>query len=80
MAKSKIVAANKKIEKCVVGVYKKIEKGVVSGFNKMSDKFVDNYLTRKGESVEEAKKRLSTEQKVREEKIKQHRQEMIKKK
>lgn len=74
MAKSKIVAANKKIEKCVVGVYKKIEKGVV-GFNKISDKFVDNYLTKEGESVEEAKKRLSTEQKAREEKIKQEMEE-----
>lgn len=75
MAKSKLVAANKKIEKAVVGGYKKIEdgvvggykkieNGVVGGFNKMTDKFVDNYLTADGESVEEAKKRLSAEQKA----------------
>jgi hypothetical protein len=81
MAKSKLVAANKKIEEVVisgykkiedgvVGGYKKIENGVVGGFNKMTDKFVDNYLTTDGESVEDAKKRLSAEQKAREEKSK----------
>nr|WP_314464290.1 hypothetical protein [uncultured Clostridium sp.] len=81
MAKSKLVAANKKIEKGVVGGYKKIEKGVVSGFNKISDIFVDNYLTQEGESVEEAKKRLAHEQSVTDEKnkrkieeIRQHQQ------
>ncbi len=67
MAKSKLVAANKKIEEKVVGGYKRIEEGVVGGFNKISDKFVDNYLTRDGESVEEAKERLKAEQKEREE-------------
>lgn len=78
MAKSKLVKVNKKIEEGVVGGYKKIEEGVVggykkiengvvSGFNKMSDKFVNNYLTEDGESVEEAKERLVAEQKVREE-------------
>jgi len=81
MAKSKLVEANKKIEEAVlggykkieegvVGGYKKIENGVVGGFNEMTDKFVDNYLTKDGESVEDAKKRLSVEQKTREEKIK----------
>ena len=81
MAKSKLVAANKKIEEAVVGGYKKIEdgvvggykkieNGVVGGFNKMTDKFVDNYLTTEGESVEEAKKRISVDQKAREEKSK----------
>lgn len=61
MAKSKLVAANKKIEKAVVGSYKKIENGVVGGFNKIADGFVDNYLTKDGESVEEARKRLAEE-------------------
>lgn len=86
MAKSKLVAANKKVEEVVVGGYKKIEEGVVGGykkiensvtggFNKMSDKFVDNYLTKDGESVEEAKERLSAEQKVREEKGKKEMEE-----
>ena len=69
MAKSKLVAANKKIEEAVVGGYKKIETGVVggykkiehgavSGFNKMTDAFTDQFLTRDGETVEEAKKRM----------------------
>ena len=69
MAKSKIVTANekiaeavtdgyKKIEKGVVDGYKKIEHGVVSGYTKIEDKFVDTYLTKDGESVEDAKARL----------------------
>ena len=74
MAKSKIVQANekiaeavtdgyKKIEKGVVDGYKKIEKGVVSGYTKIEDRFVDAYLTKDGESVEEAKARLKKENK-----------------
>ena len=81
MAKSKLVKANekiaegvvggcKKIEEGVVGGYKKIEEGAVGGFNKIADKFVDNFLTEEGESVEEAKERLAAEQKEREEKRK----------
>ena len=69
MAKSKIVKANekiaeavtdgyKKIEKGVVDGYKKIEQGVVGGYTKLEDKFVDTYLTKDGETVEEAKERL----------------------
>lgn len=76
MAKSKLVEVNekiaegvvggyKKIEEGVVDGYKKIEKGAVSGFNKIADKFVDSFLTKEGESVEEAKKRLEAEQKGR---------------
>lgn len=66
MAKSKIVKANEKIAKGVVGGYKKMEEGAVGGFNKIADKFVDNFLTREGESVEEARERLATEQWERE--------------
>lgn len=77
MAKSKLVAANKKIAEGVVGGYKKIEEGVVEGykkieegavegFNKIADKFVDNFLTKEGETVEEARERLAAEQKARE--------------
>ena len=50
---------------------KKIEDGVVGGFQKISDKFVDNYLTKEGENVEEAKERMKKEQKEREEKNRQ---------
>lgn len=69
MAKSKIVAANekiaeavtggfKKIETGVVDGYKKIETGVVGGYTKIEDKFIDQFLTREGESVEQARNRL----------------------
>ncbi len=78
MAKSKLVEANekiaegvvqgyKKIEEGVVDGYKKIEQGAVDGFNKVADKFVDSFLTKEGETVEEAKERLNAEQKAREE-------------
>lgn len=74
MAKSKIVKANqkiteavtdgyKKIEKGVTRGYKKIEQGVTNGYTKIEDKFVDTYLTKDGETVEEAKARLKKENK-----------------
>lgn len=62
MAKSKIVAANEKIAEKVVGTYKKIEDTVVGGYAKVEDAFVDRYLTKDGETVEEAKARLKREQ------------------
>lgn len=78
MAESKFVKANEKIaeavvdgyqkiESGVVGGYKKIEEGVVSGFGKITDKFVGEFLTREGESVEEAKARLAAEETARQE-------------
>lgn len=66
MAKSKLVKVNEKIAENVVGGYKKIEEGAVGGFNKIADKFVDCFLTKEGESVEEARVRLAKEQKMRE--------------
>lgn len=65
MAKSKLVKANEKIAEKVVGGYKKIEEGAVGGFTKISDSFVDEFLTKDGESVEEAKMRLAAEQQKR---------------
>ncbi len=59
---SKIVDANKKIEKAVVGGYKKVEETVVSGYKKIEDKFVDTFLKKDGETIEEAKTRLNHEQ------------------
>ena len=77
MAKSKLAQANEKIaadvvkgyqkiEDSVVGGYQKIESGVVDGFTSMTDRFVERFLTREGETVQEAKARLSAEQAVRE--------------
>lgn len=74
MAKSKIIKTTeqvaeavtggyKKIEKGVVDGYKKIEQGVVGGYTKIEDKFVAAYLTKDGETVEEAKTRLKKENK-----------------
>ena len=45
-----------------MGGYKKIEDGVVEGFTKMTDAFVDQFLTKDGETVEQAKARLAQEQ------------------
>ena len=74
MAQSKMAKANekiveavtggyKKIEKGVVDGYKKMEQGVISGYTKIEDKFVDAYLTKDGETAEEAKERLKKENK-----------------
>ena len=56
-----IVEGYKRIEDGVVGGYKKIEEGAVEGFTKMTDKFVEKLFARDGETVEDAKKRLSGE-------------------
>lgn len=52
----------KKIEDGVVEGYKKIEQGVVDGFGKVCDKFVEKLFTKEGETVEDAKKRMSGEE------------------
>ena len=63
-----ITEGYEKIEEGVVAGYQKIESGVVGGFNKMTDKFVGKFLTRDGETVEDAKARIAGDQKAREEK------------
>lgn len=75
MAKSKIVKANEKIAEGVVAGYKKIEAGVVNGFTNINDKFVDQFLTHEGESVEDAKQRLQEEQLLREAKQEEKRKD-----
>lgn len=47
-----------KIEKGVVSGYKKVEAGTVSGFRKVSDKFIEKFFSREGETVEETRERL----------------------
>lgn len=54
-----VVSGYKKIEDGVVGGYKKIENGAVEGFGKVVDKCVEVLFAKEGESVEEAKARLS---------------------
>lgn len=74
MAKSKLAKANekiaekvvdgyKKVEETVVDGYKKVENAVVGTYEKLEDKFVDKYLTKDGETVEEAKERLKKQDK-----------------
>lgn len=58
-----VVNGYKKIEDGVVGGYKKIETGVVEGFGKVTDKCVEVLFAKDGESVEDAKKRLSGDKK-----------------
>ena len=54
-----VVATYQKIEDGVVGGYHKIENGAVGGFRKISDFFIKKFFSRKGETVEETRKRLS---------------------
>ena len=54
-----VVSGYKKIEDGVVGGYKKMETGIVDGFQKVTDKCVEVLFAKEGESVEDAKKRLS---------------------
>ena len=65
---SKIVDANQKIEDTVVGGYKKIE-----------DKFVDTFLKKDGETIEEAKARVKEEQEQLEEQNRTRVEETLKK-
>ena len=54
-----VVEGYQKIEDGVVTGYKKIENGAVDGFGKVVDKCVEVLFAKKGESVEDAKKRLN---------------------
>ena len=65
---SKLVDANKKIENAVVSGYKKIE-----------DKFVDTFLKKDGETIEEAKVRVKEEQEQLEEQNRARVEETLKK-
>lgn len=60
---SGVVDGYKKIESGVVEGYKKMETGIVEGFQKVTDKCVEVLFAREGESVEDAKLRLSGAQK-----------------
>jgi hypothetical protein len=59
-ARPEVVAeiAKAAAEKAVTG-YQKIENGVVEGFGKVVDKCVEVFFAKNGESVEDAKARLS---------------------
>lgn len=48
-----------KMSQDVTNGYKKIENGAVDGFTKVTDKCVEVLFAKEGESVEEAKERLT---------------------
>ena len=54
-----VTSGYKKIEDGVVSGYKKLENGAVSGFEKVTDQCIDMLFAKEGETVEEAKARLS---------------------
>lgn len=55
----KLADVVEQIGEAVVGGYKKIENGAVVGFGKVCDKCVAVLFAKKGETVAEAKERLS---------------------
>ena len=54
-----VVTGYKKIETGVVNGYLKLQDGIVDGFGKLINKCVEVLFAREGESVEQAKARLS---------------------
>ena len=65
MAKSKLVKTNEKIAENVTTGFKKMSDAVVGGYTKIEDKFVNEFLTKAGETVSDAKKRLKQEEEER---------------
>lgn len=61
MAKSKLIKANETIAREITKRLAKINRTVVDGYIKIEDQFVDQFLTRDGESISDAKKRLERE-------------------
>ena len=59
-----VVGGYKAIENGVVNGYKAMETGVVEGFGKVVDKCVEVLFAKEGETVEEAKARLSGQNKA----------------
>ena len=49
----------KAVENTVVGGYKAVEDAVTGGYKKIEDGFVDKFLAKEGETVEDAKARIT---------------------
>ncbi len=54
-----VVNTYEKIEEGVVGTYHKVEDAVVGAYKKVEDHFVGKFFTRDGETVEEARERMT---------------------
>ena len=57
-----VVETYKAIEEGVVGAYQKVEDTVVGAYQKVEYAFVEKFLTKPGETVEEAKERIRGEE------------------
>lgn len=57
-----VVDTYKAIEEGVVGAYKALEDSVVGAYQKVEDAFVEKFLTKPGETVDDAKARLKDEE------------------
>ena len=57
-----VVDTYKAIEEGVVGAYKTVEDSVVGAYQKVEDAFVEKFLTKPGETVDDAKARLKDEE------------------
>lgn len=77
MAKSKLVQVNKKIADSLVNGFKKMSDTVEKGYTSIEDAFVDRYLTKDDESIEDAKLRLKAEQTERKKQSIKKRKERI---
>lgn len=69
-----VVAGYKAIENGVVSGYNAIENGVVEGFTRVSDAFVMKFIALDGETLEQTKARIRTE----EEHLRQKNEEILK--
>lgn len=65
MKKSKLVKANEQISETVTAAFEAIQGTVVGGYTKIEDAFVERYLTKEGETLQEAKERLKKEPRER---------------
>ena len=57
-----VVDTYKAIEKGVVGAYKALEDSVVGAYQKVEDAFVEKFVAKPGETVDDAKARLKDEE------------------
>lgn len=57
-----VVDTYKAIEKGVVGAYKAVEDSVVGAYQKVEDAFVEKFVAKPGETVDDAKARLKDEE------------------
>ena len=62
---AKFVDQMEKISANVTEGYQKIEDGVVTGYKKIEDAFVNTFIAKEGETVEEAKARVAAENAAR---------------